>query len=146
MSPKLLKTLQETFDERAGRLADVLVKRGSFDAVADLAEIFPTRVFPDAFGLREEGREHLLAYGAPVFNGTWPPNERFQRSFEHADEVIGWITAQCRRDALRPDGLGALIYIGIDAGEVTEEEAALLVRSFLSAGIDTTVNALALGS
>ena len=145
VSPKLLKTLQETFDERAGQLADALVALGSFDAVTDLAEIFPTRVFPDAFGLRDEGREHLLAYGALVFNGTGPPNERFQRSFEHADEVIGWITAQCRRDALRPDGLGALIYLGVDAGEVSEEEAALLVRSFLSAGIDTTVNALALG-
>jgi cytochrome P450 len=62
-----------------------------------------------------------------------------------AEDVIGWITEQCSRSSLRPDGLGALIYAGADAGEVTEDEAALLVRSFLSAGLDTTVSAIALG-
>jgi cytochrome P450 len=43
---------------------------------------------------------------------------------------------------LRPGSLGARIYGGVDRGEVSEEEAALLVRSLLSAGLDTTVYAL----
>ncbi|MGH9047178.1 MAG: hypothetical protein ACRDVW_07680 [Acidimicrobiales bacterium] len=138
MSPKLLKALQDTFDEAAEDLVTGLLEKESLDAIAELAEVFPTRVFPDAFGLQAEGREYLLRYGALVFNGNGPRNELFERSLEGADEVIAWITARCRREALNPDGLGAQIYRGVDDGEVTEDEVALLVRSFLSAGIDTT--------
>jgi len=49
---------------------------------------------------------------------------------------------RCSRAALRPGSLGAEVYKHADSGDVTEAEAALLVRSFLSAGIDTTVCAL----
>ena len=145
LAPRSLTYLQEIFDRKAAELADSLVARGSFDAVPDLAEIFPTKVFPDAFGITENGRDQLLAYGAIVFNGQGPRNHLFEASMDGAGEVIAWITRQCARSSLRPDGLGALIYAGVDAGEVTEDEAALLVRSFLSAGLDTTVSALALG-
>ena len=145
LAPRSLLYLQEIFDRSAAELATSLVARGSFDAVPDLAEIFPTRVFPEAFGIQEDGRDQLLAYGAMVFNGMGPRNHLFESSMEGAGEVIAWITQQCSRSSLRPDGLGALIYAGADAGEVTEDEAALLVRSFLSAGLDTTVSAIALG-
>jgi 4-methoxybenzoate monooxygenase (O-demethylating) len=145
LAPRSLTYLQGIFDTKAEELASGLVTRGSFDAVPDLAEIFPTRVFPDAFGIRRDGRKQLLAYGAMVFNGQGPRNHLFESSMVGAEDVIGWITEQCSRSSLRPDGLGALIYAGADAGEVTEDEAALLVRSFLSAGLDTTVSALALG-
>src|SRR5580658_6924510 len=67
LAPRSLAYLQEIFDRRAEELAADLVVRGSFDAVPDLAEIFPTRVFPEAFGLQEDGRDQLLAYGAMVF-------------------------------------------------------------------------------
>jgi 4-methoxybenzoate monooxygenase (O-demethylating) len=145
LAPRSLGYLQEIFDRKAAELADSLVARGSFDAVPDLAEVFPTKVFPDAFGIGEDSRDQLLAYGALVFNGMGPRNHLFESSMEGAGEVLAWITQQCSRSSLRPDGLGALIYAGVDAGEVTEDEAALLVRSFLSAGLDTTVSALALG-
>ena len=145
LAPRSLRYLQEIFDRKAEELAADLAARGTFDAVPDLAEIFPTRVFPDAFGIPEDGRDQLLAYGAMVFNGQGPRNQLFETSMADAEGVIAWITGQCSRSSLRPDGLGALIYAGADAGEVTEDEAALLVRSFLSAGLDTTVSAIALG-
>jgi 4-methoxybenzoate monooxygenase (O-demethylating) len=144
LAPRSLTYLQEIFDRRAEDLAGALVTRGAFDAVPDLAEIFPTRVFPEAFGLQEDGRDRLLAYGAMVFNGHGPRNHLFEASMAGAEGVIDWITRQCSRSSLRPDGLAALIYAGADAGEVTEDEAALLVRSFLSAGLDTTVSAIGL--
>ncbi len=145
LAPRSLAYLQEIFDRRAAELADDLVSLRSFDAVPDLAEVFPTRVFPEAFGIRENGRDQLLAYGAMVFNGMGPRNHLFEASMAGAGDVLAWIAEQCSRAALRPDGFGAEIYAGVDAGEVTEEEAALLVRSFLSAGLDTTVSAIALG-
>jgi hypothetical protein len=49
---------------------------------------------------------------------------------------------QCQRERLNPDGFGAAIYAASDTGEITAEEAGLLVRSLLSAGVDTTVTAI----
>src|ERR1700689_2931778 len=60
LAPRSLAYLQEIFDRRADELAGDLVVRGSFDAVPDLAEIFPTRVFPEAFGIATDGRDQLL--------------------------------------------------------------------------------------
>ena len=43
---------------------------------------------------------------------------------------------------LAPGGFGACIHAFADDGEITAEEAPLLVRSLLSAGLDTTVNGI----
>jgi cytochrome P450 len=69
-------------------------------------------------------------------------NARFKASTANASTVVPWIMEKCSRTALAPDGLGAQIYKAVEAGEATEDEAALLVRSFLSAGLDTTVAAI----
>src|SRR5215468_6290367 len=55
---------------------------------------------------------------------------------------MAWIAEQCRRESLAPGGFGAAIHDAADAGELTHEEAPLLVRSLLSAGLDTTVHGL----
>jgi cytochrome P450 len=43
---------------------------------------------------------------------------------------------------LRPDGWGAQVYEAADRGECSNDEAERLVRSFLTAGVDTTVNGI----
>ena len=43
---------------------------------------------------------------------------------------------------LAPDGFGGCIHARVDTGDITATEAPLLVRSLLSAGIDTTVNGI----
>lgn len=77
-----------------------------------------------------------------VFNSFGPRNEFFEDGTVNAVETREWITAHCARSALSTDGLGTQIYETSDRGEVTAEEAGLLLRSFLSAGIDTTVTVL----
>lgn len=74
-----------------------------------------------------------------AFNAFGPRNELFEESFANAQKVIGWIQAQCRRESLAPDGIGAQIYAAVDEGTVSEEEAGLLLRSLLTAGLDTTI-------
>ncbi|MEW6636307.1 MAG: cytochrome P450, partial [Actinomycetota bacterium] len=68
--------------------------------------------------------------------------EYFQAAMKNAEEVQAWIMASCRRENLASGGFGAQIYEAADAGEITEHQAMMLVRSFLSAGLDTTVSAL----
>ena len=142
LSPRAVKILRERFSARAETLVERLVSAGSFDAMDELARVFPVQAFADEVGVPEEGRENLLPYGDMVFNGQGPRNEYFHAAMENAAEVQAWIMASCRRENLAPGGFGAQIYEAADAGEITEEQAGMLVRSFLSAGLDTTVSAL----
>jgi cytochrome P450 len=142
VSRPAIEALRGTFTREAEVLIDRLVTLGSFDAVEQLAEVYPVKVFPDAVGLSAEGRENLLPYGSMVFNAFGPRNKLFEEAMANADAVRSWIMSRCRREALAPHGFGAQIYAAADAAKVTEDEAALMVRSFLSAGLDTTVHAL----
>ena len=139
LSAKAMAGLRETFRQAAERLADALVKRRRVDAIKDIAEAYPLSVFPRAVGLKPEGLENLLPYGTMVFNGFGPRNAHFEASMARASEVVGWINQQCARENLSPDGLGATVWAGVDSGEVTAQEAPILVRSLLSAGLDTTI-------
>ena len=142
LSPAAIKVLRETFEREAEVLIARLVEQREFDGVADLAEAYPVKVFPDAVGISEEGRENLLPYGSMVFNSFGPRNDLFQRAMANAGPVRDWIMSKCSRAALAPGQLGMQIFEAVDAGELSEDEAGMLVRSFLSAGIDTTVYGL----
>jgi cytochrome P450 len=142
LSPAAIKVLRETFEREAEALIERLVEQREFDGVADLAEAYPLKVFPDAVGISEDGRENLLPYGSMVFNSFGPRNDLFQQAMANAGPVREWIMSKCSRAALAPGGLGMQIYGAVDAGELSEDEAGMLVRSFLSAGIDTTVYGL----
>ena len=142
LSSSALRKMRATFEEHAAALVERLVERGSFDAMHDCAEAFPLSVFPDAVGLQADGRENLHVYGNAVFNADGPPNALFLSAMQDAARVGPWILQQCRRDALAPAGLGADVYASVDDGEIIADEAALLVRSLLSAGLDTTVHGI----
>jgi cytochrome P450 len=139
LSPAAINVLRVTFEREAERLVERLVAQREFDGIADLSEAFPLKMFPDAVGIAEEGRENLLPYGSMVFNSFGPRNDLFDKAMANAGPVRDWIMSKCSRAALAPDGLGMQIFGAVDAGELTEAEAGMLVRSFLSAGIDTTV-------
>jgi 4-methoxybenzoate monooxygenase (O-demethylating) len=142
LSAKAMAGLRANFKQAAEGLADILVARGRLDAIKDIAEAYPLSVFPKAVGLGDDGLEYLLPYGSMVFNGFGPRNAHFNAAMAEAAKVVPYITAQCAREKLSPDGLGATIWGAVDTGEITAEEAPLLVRSLLSAGLDTTVVAI----
>ncbi|MDQ0382938.1 cytochrome P450 [Amycolatopsis thermophila] len=139
ISPRTMRTLRAQFAKDADELAEELVRRRRFDAVTDLAEVYPLKVFPDAVGLRPDGRENLLPYGALAFNAFGPDNAHARRAFAAAEPVLEWIAESCRREALSGTGFGASIWAAADRGEITPEQAPVLVRSLLTAGVDTTV-------
>src|SRR5580700_4027720 len=142
LSPAAINNLRATFEREAELLVARLVEQREFDGIADLAEAYPLKVFPDAVGIAEDGRENLLPYGGMVFNGFGPRNDLFDKAMTNAGPVRDWIMSKCSRAALAPRGLGMRIFEAVDSGELTEPEAGMLVRSFLSAGIDTTVYGL----
>ena len=146
MSPKAVMQIRATFTAEAEALIERCIEKsqrdGQVDGIQDLAQVYPLKVFPDAVGLGPDGRENLLIYGDMIFNSMGPRNELLAKSTERVTAVTQWIMAHCQRDKLRPDGFGDQIYQAADAGEISHEQAPLLVRSLLSAGVDTTINGL----
>jgi cytochrome P450 len=126
----------------ASALVERLLARGRFDAVEELGTAFPMAVFPDLIGLQDEGREQLIPYATGVFNAFGPRNAVFERSQAAAREATAWVALACKRENLKPGGWGMQVYEAADRGDCTLEEAERLVRSFLSAGVDTTVNGI----
>ncbi|WP_255200108.1 MULTISPECIES: cytochrome P450 [unclassified Sulfitobacter] len=142
MSPKVAAGYKQMFFDEAARLINDLLTRDGFDAVGDFAEVFPTNVFPKAVGMTDVNKRHLVDYGAMVFNSLGPDNDIRKATMVKAAEIIPWINAACARDRLTGDGMGGILYAAADAGDITHDEAGLLVRSFLSAGVDTTVSSI----
>ena len=143
LGQRALRTLRERWTADAEQLVDQVLAAGTeFDAVPTLAEAFPLRVFPDAVGIGRDGREHLLPYGDHAFNAFGPPNDLVRKGEPRVAELSGWVGEQCAREALTDDGFGAAIWAAADRGEITPQQAPLVVRSLLTAGVDTTVHAI----
>jgi len=146
LSPKTVMQIRTAFAAEAELLVSRLVERAAagevIDAVTELAEVYPLKVFPDAVGVTPHQRENLLLYGNMVFNAFGPRNELFTKSVDKVKPVTDWIMSNCQRAQLAPGGFGEQIFQAVDSGELTEQEAPMLVRSFLSAGVDTTVNGI----
>ncbi|HEU0203970.1 MAG TPA: cytochrome P450 [Burkholderiaceae bacterium] len=146
LSPKAVMQIRATFAAEAEVLIERCIEKsqskGLIDGIHDLAQLYPLKVFPDAVGLDPDGRENLLLYGDMVFNSMGPRNELLAKSAEKVAPVTQWIMEHCQREHLRPGAFGDQIYQAADAGEITHEQAPMLVRSFLSAGVDTTINGL----
>ena len=102
LGPRALRRLRERWAADAQVLVDeVLDGLGDeFDAVPALAEAFPLRVFPDAVGLPDEGRENLLPYGDHLFNAFGPANDLVEKGAPRVAELCAWANSRCARDVL----------------------------------------------
>lgn len=142
VSPANLKAVRAHWQQQAVELIEPLVQQRRFDAISELAELYPLRVFPDTIGLQQEGRENLLVFAKAMFDTFGPRNRLFLESSAEAVDAIGWINESRQRDKLSKSGWGALVFEAADRGECTEDEASQLVRAFLAAGVDTTINGI----
>jgi cytochrome P450 len=143
LGPRALRRLHDGWVADADALVDEVLAAGtSFDAVEALASTFPLRVFPDAVGIPQDGRENLLPYGDHAFNAFGPANDLVAKGEPRVAEISAWVNAQCQRDVLAPAGFGADIWAASDRGEITPVQAPLAVRSLLTAGVDTTVHGI----
>lgn len=142
LSPAVVKKFSESFQAAADSLVARVIELGEIDAAVDLAEEYPLSVLPDAIGFAPFGKEHLLPYSNLNFQAMGPRNEFYEKALEGAEEAKEYVTWQMRREALTAGGLGDQIYEAAAASDISEEDAGLLVRTFLSAGVDTTIFAI----
>ena len=143
LSSQTIRELRPVFAADAERLAERVARAGRVDGVKDIAEAYSLKVFPDAIGLPEQGRHQLTAYSDMVFQALSQRNARFAASLAAGQSAGAWLTALCPLEKLPKGGLGARIHEAAALEGLSPDEAALLLRLFIAAGVDTTVHALA---
>jgi cytochrome P450 len=141
MSPAVLRRMQDAFARGAEETVRQLLDApgGLVDGHTDLAKAYILKVFPDAIGLGDKNREMLVRFGHAQFNMFGPKNEIYRESMAAAAEVFEWVAINCKREAVQPGGICMAMYEAADAGEITREEAEMLVQVLYSAGSDTTI-------
>jgi cytochrome P450 len=146
LSPQALAKMAPAFRADADAIVARLKRRGDapIDAVADITQAFVYKVLPDLLGLPLEGREHLSAFGHMVWATMGPMNALFEEAMrDTSGAVLEWAARCCERESLAPGSLGLAMYEAADRGEVSVDEAKLLVGILLSAAADTTVLTMA---
>lgn len=141
LSPKVMRELSEHFKADAERLVAEKMSNGTIELEAreDLVGKFVLKVFPDALGLRADGRENLLSYGDVVFNTFGPENQLYHDALNKAGPVLEWVMSSCQAENIKKGGIARQMYDAADEGIITQREAELLVLSLLSAGTDSTI-------
>jgi 4-methoxybenzoate monooxygenase (O-demethylating) len=141
LSPKALAKMASDFNADADALLREVKEHSGevLDVVTTISRPFVYKVLPDLLGLPLQGRENLTAFGHMVWATLGPQNEMFAEAMENVGPVIEWVERCCNRENLDPEGLGMQMFLAADRGQVTQDEAKLLVGILLSAAADTTV-------
>ncbi len=141
LSPRAIRSLKAGIVEQAEALVAPLVEGGSFDAVSQLAQIFPPSIVADLIGVPAEIRPNLLPWGDAMFNSLGPANQRMFDSLPGLQAMFGWVHSVDPSD-LTEGSMGRAVFEAADAGVIEPGSAPQLLAAYLAAAMDTTVNAI----
>jgi cytochrome P450 len=142
MSPGAMNRLAAQITSQGDDLVASVISDGEFDAVADLAAVFPISIVADLIGLPDEGRENLLAWGNAIFDGFGPENPRTAAALPLVGDMFAYLASVATRDRLSPGSMGLSVYEAADRGEIDAESCVPLMAAYVAAGMDTTINAI----
>ncbi|MFW3168643.1 cytochrome P450 [Geodermatophilus sp. CPCC 206100] len=142
LTPRALRPMTEVVTGKAEALVEGLVEKGSFDAVGDLARALPLSVVPDFIGWPQEGREHLLRWAGANFDSFGPMNARTERALPQCGEMAAYGAEIVRTRNVAPGSLGAGVLQAVDAGDISTEQAMMLMLDYLAPSLDTTISAV----
>ena len=139
LTPRALRGMKDSIDQKADRIVRDLVAKGSFDGVQDLARELPLQVVVDMIGIKDEYvRNHILEWGSAAFNVLGPMNERTGMNFPIAGELYQW-RSKLTIDQLEKGSMGHGIFAAAERGEIPAESCGHIIHQYVAAGLDTTI-------
>lgn len=143
LAPRALAKLRTRITALADDLVAGAVAKGSFDAVTDLAMVFPVTVVADLIGLSEEARGPLLSFADAAFNTFGPFNARAEASLPFVRQMFEYLNTVMVPENLHPDGWAAAIHQAAERGDIEAASVVPLLSAYVIASMDTTINAIA---
>lgn len=141
LAPRGLAKVREQMRTYAERLVCEVTESRTFDGVVDIARVYPINVVADLVGLPQEGR-HTLRPGADAMFAGFGPNSGYAlEKMPELMEYVQWMGTMADRSKLLPGGWGESIMDAVDEGRIDQLGAIRTISAYLTAGMDTTVNA-----
>jgi cytochrome P450 len=143
-SKENLRSLDDTFRQEAEHLVAGLTTDDTveLDAVESISTKFITKVFLDALGAPEEGRELLKHFADAALNSTAPKNDLYYRKHAIGAPALEWVEENTKRETAGRQGWGKHVYTMVDEGRLSEADGQQLVKLLFAAGFDTTVGSI----
>jgi cytochrome P450 len=138
LTPRALRGLKVTIDEKADKLVAELVAGGSFEAIDSLARAFPLEIVADLIGFSGHVKDNMLRWGQAAMQVIGPMNQRTQESFPIAGELYGWCSSVSADDLSR-GSIGRGIFDAEARGDIPAGSAGHIIHQYLGAGVDTTI-------
>ncbi|MDR5651031.1 cytochrome P450 [Ruixingdingia sedimenti] len=138
ISPVVLRQWKTSFTEEAGRVVDRCLEKGQVDAVTETVQEFVLNAFTGALGVKMP-KANFLDLGEMNFNQMGPDNEIYRRSMERVAPILDDYQRAFQRESVIPGGFAEKIFEAEDRGEFAPGTGGVQVRSFLRAGVDTTI-------
>ncbi len=141
LAPRALRRMQADLEAQARALVEPLVAAGGFDAVEDLARAFPVQVVLRLVGLDPQIAPRALAWAEAAFNAGGPNDPRTVAASPLLEDQFAYL-ATLHKDDLTEDSFGWAIFDAADRGVIAQESVAPLMSAYVTAGLDTTINAI----
>jgi 4-methoxybenzoate monooxygenase (O-demethylating) len=139
-----LKPLIDRWKDEADALVKDLVDRRTFDAIADLGNVYGHKIVPREIGLTDYRPDLLHVLGTAGNNSQCPINDRGRQAQgdRRLPEAMTWLQESCQRERLSAEGWGSLVHAAADRGECSQADAQTLTRSLIAAGVENTIIAV----
>jgi cytochrome P450 len=117
---------------------DEAVQRGSFDWIADVARLIPSRVIAAVMGVPRELRGQVVEWSDAIFEGQVNQDDgaAMARAFEEVNVYMANLGLEKLRDP--QDDMVTVLAQSLDRGEIDEAEYAMYTTALLIAGYETT--------
>ena len=142
ITPRALRHMEDAVESLATDLVGDLVRRGSFDAVSELARALPLKVVPDLVGWPQDRREHLLDWASATFDLLGPMNDRARRAVPTAQEMLGFAAEMASSGNFLEGSVGMGLIEAARQGELRPEQVAPLIVGYMAPSLDTTISAI----
>jgi cytochrome P450 len=142
LTPRALRPMNADVEAQARAVVDAVLRKGSFDAVTDLAAPLPLSVVPDYLGWPEESRGNLIRWGSAAFDVVGPANARFEACLPVVAELADHAKSLVENGGLTPGGLADGVLQAAKRGEIEESWPQKLLLDYLNPSVDTTIAAI----
>lgn len=137
--PRVVARFDDWIRDIVNETLDEALQRGSFDWVADVARLIPSRVIAAVMGVPRELRGQVVEWSDAIFTNQVNQDDdgaAMARAFEEVNVYMASLGREKLRDP--QDDMVTVIAQALDRGEIDEGEYAMYVTALLIAGYETT--------
>ncbi|MEU3889882.1 cytochrome P450 [Streptomyces sp. NPDC029041] len=141
LTPRALRTMQDTVEKQAAAVVAAAVARRTVDAV-EVATALPMSVVPDLVGWPRQGREHLLRWAGATFDALGPLNRQAVRTLPASLGMLRYARGVVRDRSVLDGSMGHDLLRAADEGRIMPDECATMMIDYLAPSLDTTISAI----